>query len=504
MKSLIETRCWRALALVCLVALAGCNLSGNKGSIDTVLTPTDGDVAQTADGSEETQQKYTFDALRKADPQARIGAAQHPKILAAYGGAYENEELEKTLALITGRLVAQSSDAARAYDITVLDSPTVNAFALPGGYLYITRGLLALANDSSEVAAVLAHEMAHVSANHGIDRARANKAQTIAERVANTVVSNPVAGQVVKASSNRRLAAFSQQQELEADAIGIRMTGQAGFDAYAGARFLESMDRFNRWRSAQTSGAEAEMSSSHPSTPRRVELAKRHARQFGPPGSGERNQARYLRGIDGLLFGEKASEGFVRGQRFAHAKLAITFSVPDGFTLANKAKAVLANGPSQQALRFDAVPRSGGQAAADYLKSGWVNGLDESSVSAGKVNGLPMATGRAAAGDWQFALTVVATKKRFYRFILAAPRSATGVERTAKAIRDSFRSLSQAEVARLKPLRVKVVKVGAGDSVTRLAKTMPDVGAAESLFRALNELGPTQEPKRGSLVKVVR
>lgn len=491
--------------LACLLVLSGCTLFGAKDSIDKILSPTDGDVAEAVVEPDESERpKYTFDALRKADPQARIGAVQHPKILASYGGAYEDEGLEKVLALITGRLVAQSSDAGRAYDITVLDSPTVNAFALPGGYLYITRGLLALANDGSEVAAVLAHEMAHVSANHGVARAKASKAGSIAERVANDVVTNPLAGQLAKASSSRRLAAFSQRQELEADAVGIKMTGQAGFDAYAGARFLESMDRFARWRSARNGGTDVDMSSSHPSTPRRVELARRHARQFGTPGSGERNRERYLRGIDGLLFGERTSEGFVRGQRFAHAKLGIAFSVPQGFQLANRAKSVLASGPNQQALRFDAAVREGRMGATDYLKSGWVNGLDAESVEESKANGLPIATASAAAGDWQFSVTVVETKKRFYRFILAAPLAANGVKETGRQIWSSFRTLSKPEIASLRPLRVKVVTVGANDTVATLARQMADVGEGQRLFRALNELGENQQPKSGSLVKVVR
>ena len=99
------------------------------------------------------------------------GAEEHARIVAAYGGIYHDDRLEQTVARIVGRIVAASEQPEQPYRITILNSPAVNAFALPGGYLYVTRGLLALASDSSEVAAVLAHEMGHVIANHAIERA---------------------------------------------------------------------------------------------------------------------------------------------------------------------------------------------------------------------------------------------------------------------------------------------------------------------------------------------
>ena len=109
-----------------------------------------------------------------------------------------------------------------------------------------------------------------------------------------------------------------------------------------------------------------------------------------------------------MLFGDTASEGYVRGSTFSHAALGITFSVPGDFTLTNKAEAVLASGPGETALRFDAVSVRSAADPASYLKSGWVNGLIESSVQAREINGLPAATGRAEAGTWQFAITVIA------------------------------------------------------------------------------------------------
>ncbi len=457
----------------------------------------------TPGNTENSSPKVTFEALRANDPQAKIGAAEHPKILAAYGGAYQNEKLETLLALIVGRLVAESNDPGRAYGITVLNSPTVNAFALPGGYLYVTRGLLALANDASEVAAVLAHEMAHVLSDHGIKRSEQAKSVDIAGRVVNEVVSNPLVGKVVKASTEQRLVKFSQRQELQADAVGIKILGKAGFDSFAASRFLESMERYTSWRSKLNFEGE-DMSKTHPSTPRRVELARRHARLFGPPGTGERNRDRFLRGINGMDFGGSAKEGYIRGQQFLHLKLGITFRVPSRFELSNKADSVLAAGPNQVALRFDAVNLKGQETSPDgYLKSGWVNGLDPASVRPIVINGMQAATGRAQTGDWQFSITVVQRNSRYYRFILAAPRSNPDIAVTGQLIANSFRGLDRAESAKIKPLVIRVIKAKAGSTIASLSARMKGVARKAELFRAINGLGPQDQVKPGLQVKLI-
>jgi predicted Zn-dependent protease len=446
----------------------------------------------------------SFESQRANDPQASIGAQEHPKILESHGGAYSNRQLDTTLAVIVGKLVEHSNAPDKSFQITVLNSPTVNAFALPGGYLYVTRGLLTVANDMSEVAAVLAHEMAHVSANHGIERGRQQKANDIAGRVISEVVSNPLAGKVAEASAKRKFVAFSQAQELQADAISIKIIGKAGYDPFAAARFLESMDRFTSWRAGSGDKID-DHASSHPSTPQRIELAKRHARAQGPSGTGERGQERFLKGIDGILFGDTATEGFIRGNRFSHRKLGFKFQVPDNFNLTNKTEAVLAGGPDQMALRFDAVDKSetDAKSPADYLRSGWVNGLDEATVQSKTTNGKKSASGQAEAGDWQFGIEVISYGEKFYRFILAAPRNAKDVAKTTRQIAGSFKAISSQEKKNLRPLKVTIKTVKSGDTIANLADRMVGVSKKVELFKALNGLGRGQRVKPGQKVKII-
>ncbi|MEO0546191.1 MAG: M48 family metalloprotease [Pseudomonadota bacterium] len=491
--------------VVSVAALASCFFLASCQLIDTgeVLDPGLVSDSSGASTKEENRGLFSFDALRAKDPQAKLGAREHPAVLRSHGGAYSNQKLEELLAVIVGSLVTHSSDPTRAYDITVLNSPSVNAFALPGGYLYITRGLLALANDGSEVAAVLSHEMAHVTANHGVERNQKTAVQGVANRVVNDVVTNRIAGRVAQESSRRRLIAFSQRQELQADALGIALLGKAGFDPFAGARFLVAMDRYAAWRSASQLSPE-NMSTSHPSTPKRIELARRHARAIGPPGTGTTKRKRYLAGIEGVLWGDRSKDGFVRGNRFSHTKLGITFAVPERFDLSNRADAVLASGPDQTALRFDTarVPTQT-MDSATYLQSGWVNGLQNQTITASTINGMDAAFARAAAGDWRFAIGVVKRGKLFYRFIMAGPRGTQQLGLLNRQVVGSFRALSQQEAASLKPLRVRIAKVAAGDTVAKMAARMQGVSRPRELFLTLNGLDAGAPLRVGQLVKLI-
>lgn len=444
------------------------------------------------------------DEVQRNDPRAEMGAREHPRIVASYGGEYRDERTEKLVARITGALTQVSENPAQSYRITILNSPAINAFALPGGYLYVTRGLLALAVDASEVAAVLSHEMAHVTANHGIERQQREEAEVIASRVVAEVLSSDIAGKQALARSKLRLAAFSRNQELQADVIGVRMLGQAGYDPYAAARFLESMASYSRY-SAADSDQSLDFLSSHPSAPQRVDLARRHARDFGMDGTvGDRGRDYYLAGIDGLLFGDSPQEGYVRGQTFLHGSLGIRFDVPAGFAIDNKAEAVLATGPGETAIRFDLVEEPTGKKLTDYISSGWVTGLKPETIRSISINGMAAATASASADRWDFDVTVVRDNSQIYRFLTAVPKgSAAALDAAASSLKSSFRRMSSIEVARLKPLRIRIVSVQPGENAQILAARMMGTERKLELFRVLNglPLGATLTP--GDKVKIV-
>ena len=431
----------------------------------------------------------TVDNRRFETRETRLGAAQHPQILESFGGVYSDPKVERTVARIVGRLMTAAPESTETYRVTLLDSPTVNAFALPGGYLYITRGLLALADDSAELAAVIAHEMAHVIADHGLQRQRRVEAVGIKERVAGRVMSKGAA-RVALARDQLDAASFSRAQELEADRIGTRMMAEAGFDPRAATDFLRAMERYTRYRTGNGDG-KLDFLATHPAAPQRLAKLDALASSLSDRG-GTRERDRYLDGIDGMTFGDGEDAGFVRGRRFLHPALGVAFEVPEGYSLDNEADAVLATGPDDVALRFDTVSTETNDPVA-YLRSGWVVGLANGTVESLRINGRAAARGRAFAGGYAFDVIVVRVGTRFYRFLTAAPPSVANLPERAQRIAGTFRTLSETERAAIQPLRLSVRSRGS-------ARDMRGVERPDELFDVLN--APRGPASRGR-VKIV-
>jgi predicted Zn-dependent protease len=433
-----------------------------------------------------------------------IGERENPRVVAEYGGVYSDPPLESVVASVVSRLAAASDDPSRTYKVTILNSPVANAFALPGGYLYATRGLIALTSDSSELAAVLSHEMSHVLLKHAVARAHLAEQTAIVERVASDVISDPNASETARDTSRLTLASFSRNQEIEADHMGITIAGRAGFDPFAASRFLDKLQSYATFRSALGKRDDAaNFLASHPATAERRQLALVVARQFGAPGIGEQPQNTYLKALDGMVYGDDPAEGFVRGHEFLHPRLAIGFTVPAAFRLENSKAAVLAAAGDSTAMRFDGVSVEGEQTPSDYLASGWINGLVDGSIRSTEVNGLPAATAEAAAGDWVFRIGAVRIGGSMYRLIFADRSDSGGIAKALNETLASFHRLTPAEIAGLKPLRLRVVAVRPGDTPQSLGARMQGTEQKLDLFRLLNGLGPDESAPTGRLVKLV-
>jgi predicted Zn-dependent protease len=432
---------------------------------------------------------------------------EHQRILATYGGVYQDPRLEGQITRVVQQLVAASERPDLKYRVTLLNSPSVNAFALPNGQLYVTRGLLALASDNAELASVLSHEMAHVIARHAAIREDQVRQAALISRVATDVFNDPQMSALTLAKSKIALAGFSRQQELEADGIGVGIAARAGFDPHGAARFLNAMGRNANLRPKGANGADPRLldfMSSHPATPDRVKNAQANARQYAAPGAGNRDKGPYLAALDGLPYGEDPSEGFVRGRRFVHPKLGFSFAAPEGFTLDNTAQAVLGvRDGGAQALRLDVVRVPAEQSLSDYLKSGWIENVDPGSAQDSTISGFPAATATAAGEQWNFRLYAIRFGSDVFRFIYATKGRLAESDRSFRESVESFRRLTLAEMDVAKPLRLKVVTVAAGDTTERLAQQMAVSDRPLERFLILNGLETGEALKPGDKVKVV-
>ena len=484
----MSRRLWAAQALLCLsLGLAGC---GDMGHLQVASTATPTPVPKPI----------------HAVAQTPAAEREHERILASYGGAYDDPHLEALITKIGDRLVAASDRPDQAYKVTILNSGAVNAFALPTGQLYVTRGLIALASDSSELSSVLSHEMAHVLAKHAAIREDQARQAAIVTRVVTDMSSDPELTALALAKTKLTMASFSRIQEFEADDMGVGISARAHFDPYGASRFLTSMERNADLKVGKPSfdPRTQDFLSSHPATPERIERAQTTARQYTSPENTERDREEYLAAIDNIVYGEDPSEGFVRGRRFLHPKLGFTFQAPENFTLDNTAQAVIGvREGGSQAMRFDVVRVPAEQSLGDYLNSGWMENVDKATTEDLTINGFPAASATAAGDQWQFKIYALRFGADVYRFIFATRQKTTESDRNARETVNSFRRLSLDEVQAARPLRIKVITVQPGDTVESLSHRMAGVDHPTDRFRVLNGLDAHAQVKVRDRVKIV-
>lgn len=440
--------------------------------------------------------------------ESKLGAKEHPRIIAAFGGVYVSPPVQAGVEEIAGRLARASERPDITYKVTILNSPSVNAFALPGGYLYATRGLLALASDADELAAVLAHEIGHVVARHAAKRQNQAIRAVLLGRVGSVFRETESRGQALHDNENL-IASFSRNQELEADRIGAEMAVRAGYDPFAAESFLKAMAREGAERAlAQGQNNEAprpNLDSTHPTTPERIRHIVELSRDLGfKRGERARQSGGYMAMIDGLLYGDDPQEGYIRGRRFLHAKGRFSFAVPKGFSLQNSQEAVFAIGAQDAALRFDAITVEPGSSLADYMRQAWGGGAAISNLREVEINGRPAALAEARIGGWEYRLAVIRfSDRQLFRFLFAAQTIDAALDRDFASMVTSLRALSVQEAKRLVPLRVRTVKVARGDTVRKLAARMAEPERAEERFRLLNGLSAGERLRAGQMVKII-
>ena len=429
-------------------------------------------------------------------------------MLAEFGGAYQDPELNRYVSSIGDFLVQTSERPDLKFTFTILDTPVVNAFALPGGYVYVTRGLVALAENEAELAGVIGHEIGHVTARHTAER----YGQTVAANIAGVGLGVLLGGEAAQAGGalgGLLLRSFSREQEFEADMLGGRYLARAGYDTGAMAGFLSQLQAHSRLEAelaGQPEKADAfNIMQTHPRTADRIEqaLAQANATPVADPLVA---QDVYFDKIDGMIYGDKADEGYIRGRSFAHPKLKFAFEAPAGFRLYNQSQAVIArDGDGKAAIQFDRAPRPYGGAMTDYLTQVWGAKVRLSGVEALTVNGMPAATASVSGNGKDFRLLAVRyDADTIYRFLfVSAPDRTAALNRPFRETSYSFRKLSDAEAAALKPRRIAIYTVQAGDSPAKIAARMPFAEENLPRFLVLNGFTERTTLRPGQRVKIV-
>lgn len=452
--------------------------------------------------------------LMSESQEIALGRSANPRVLIQYG-RYDDVALQRYVQTVGEKLAAHSDRPGLVYRFTVVDSPEVNAFALPGGYIYITRGLLAYLENEAQLAAVLGHEIGHVTARHAVRQYTAATVTGLVTGVASTALGAQGAQDLFGALGAALVRGYGRDMELQADHLGARYLARAGYDPRAMIEvlaLLENQERFD----AQLAKAEGRAPRSyhgvfatHPSNDTRLQRA---VAEIGPaPGTRvdrPAGEGAFLAHLDGLVYGDGARQGIRRANRFYHPVLGFAIVFPPGWILENGSRRLVAHAPggaavmelAAQDLNRRIPPR---QFVAQRMK---VPLRDGAPLRAGGHEGYTgIATAHVQAGVRQVRLTVVYFHDRAYLLAGLAGRDRDfplydgAFLDTAR----SFHELSGAEQALARPLKLRIIRARAGSRMADLAADSPLSRSAVQLLRLLNGLYPDGEPRPGQPIKVV-
>ena len=473
-------------------------------------------------GAADAQLKAIKTATSISPAERKQGTDAHPQLMAEFGGAYSGPQA--TYVNRIGQNIAVQSGLSRSpsdFTVTLLNSPVNNAFAIPGGYVYVTRQLMALMNDEAELAGVLGHEVGHVAAQHSKKRQSAATRNQILG-VLGAVLGGAIGdnggllgglGGLLQNNSMQvaqmATLGFSRAQELQADQLGVQYLRSAGYDPLALSTMLTSLAN-QTTLDARLAGGDArslpEWASTHPDPASRVRNAQSLASRAGGSG-GTRNADAFLASVDGVLYGDDPAQGVVEGQEFLHPDLRLKFAVPNGYGMQNGADAVSISGNGGQA-QFTTGAYNGDMNA--YIAAAFKAVAGNTAISPGAiqrttVGGIPASysTARVNSQSGQVDVTVFAyefSRSSAFHFVTLTKAGGGSV---FTPMFNSVRRLSTAEAAAIKPRRIDVVTVGRGDTVATLARRMAYSNYQSERFQVLNRLTATSRLTPGQKVKIV-
>ena len=458
-----------------------------------------------------------FTPFMSPSDEAKVGAEEHPNILKEFGGVYNNPQVDGYVAAVGGRLAVNSEMPKLEFHFTVLNSPIVNAFALPGGYVYITREILSLFNSEAELASVLGHEIGHVTARHTAKRYTKSVFAGILGAGLGAATGSQAAASLFNYGSQLYLLSYSRDQEYQADSLGVRYMTRAGYDPYAAADMLRGLEAQDALETKLAAGEgrqrTPEFFATHPNTAKRVAQAEELAQKTGvAPGARPRLSDRYLDAVDGMLYGDDPDQGLIRGRVFWHPKLKFTFTVPEGYRLINTADAVLAQGPNGAAAILKMAEVSADTTTSAAMADAWKAFAGDRALGAVEsitINGMEATTGQAQAqtnnGDVIARIVSIRySPTRVYHFEMITPvNEADTLSEGLRRMTYSFARIPDNEVDKIKPLKIKVVTVRKGDTATSLASKMAFEDYQLDRFLMINGLSSGDVLKAGDRVKLI-
>lgn len=466
------------LLILMLAALSGCATNPVSGRQDFVMMSESDEVSMGRQSDLQVRKQY---------------------------GVYDDPALQAYVNRVGQRLARNSHRPNLEYHFTVLDSPEVNAFALPGGYIYITRGILPYLDSEAELAAVLGHEIGHVTARHSVKQYTAAMTADIGVQIASIFVpeiNTPAGANLVNVTGSALLSGYGREQELQADKLGSEYLARTGYDPHAMISVLSTLKDQEAFDIARAKEEHREprvyhgVFASHPDSDTRLQQVVNESKnlQVSPhPLEGRRI---YLEHIDGIVFGDSPSQGVVRNSKFMHAGLGIALKFPQGWIIRNGAQSVQAtNGDA--VIEFSMADGQG-RSPADYLIGRYGQGsltrFDTRNFSGATLLYSSRAESAAISMNGKLYL-IAAAAKTPAAFGAARPE----IEETVH----SFHAMNPLERKLAQGLKISLRQAKAGDTFERYAAHSPLGKHAAGYLRLLNHAYPDGEPVPGEEIKLV-
>ena len=453
-------------------------------------------------------------SLMSTEQEIAIGKESHPSIVASMG-LYENKNLQAFMDEKGKAMAKISHRPDLPYEFHIIDSPVVNAFAVPGGFVYFTRGILAHFNNEAEFAGVLGHEIGHVTARHSARQQSKQLLGTLA--TIGTAIFVPGATEIAQQGVGLALLGYSRAHETESDEIGVEYSSKIGYDAHQMANFFSTIKRI----SDNAGQAIPTFTSTHPDPGNRNIKVNKLATEYQAknPANYQSNREQYMRLIDGIMYGEDPKQGFVENNAFYHPELRFQFPVPNGWQHQNS--------PSQ----FQMGPKEGKMAMILMLAKG--GSLDEAAQNLVKelnlkvsennrttINGNPayvlisqqqpqQQQGQPQQQQDPRTATQIATWLIQYNNAIYALHGLSAVGtfdnsfRTFQSVAGGFRQLTDPDKLNRKPERVQVKSVPRDGSFGEAMSALGMPAARMEELGTLNSLKTSDRVARGSLIKVI-
>lgn len=451
--------------------------------------------------------------------EMQIGKDQHPAILLQNGGTYDDPNVTNYVNNLGQRLVANSELSDYPFTFTLLDTPLVNAFALPGGYVYVTRGILAMVNSESALASVIGHEIGHVTARHSAKRYNNQMFTGLGAAILGAVSGDSGVANSLNQGAQAYIMSYSRSQEYQSDELGIRYSSRAGYDPYASARMLSSLDADHKLQLVLANRAgepeKSDFFSTHPNTQDRVTRAHAAAVQTGiTENSRDANQNGYFSIINGMRYGDDPKQGVIKGRDFIHPMMKLKFTVPENYTLQNSTDAVMARGTGNaegSTVIFSGASMKNMTISA-YANEIWKAYKIENAMEGSQtfeINGMEASTGYTtmAIENKNYTVRLVAihhSNDSAYHFLMLTPQEkyqslSGGLQRMTY----SFDKVSQSEIDKIKGRKIRIVTVQSGDTINSIARYMSYDDHKVERFVALNGLTQGQQLIKGQRLKLI-